>query len=1113
MTKLYILFSALVAFSVQLRAQGTVPDDVEIQALLDFYNSTSGNGTDNWVSRWDRTKIINLLDLSGSSISFNDFNMGSDFPGVALGNGDVVSIILSQNNNIRGAIPSSINSLTQLRTLYVVSHTPGSNPNQIGGVLPNLSGLVKLQQLQLTGNNCTGIVDWLGSNGAASNELTYINLSSDANHPDKLTILPTSSFSNLINLNALLLDNNELTTDPLTVNNKLSVHFRYLDNLRQLYLNGCNLDTNSFMEFDFPEFDGTPLLNVLSLSRNPIVNVPSQIGNFISLSSLYLSSVGLVSLPSNFTNLDNLIYIDLSNNSLTNNTAFFDVVELLKGCTILNTLVLNHNNLSELPINFNQLMALRVLLLSKNPIGSSDLVNLSGSPITHLYLQACDLTDEVPSSLLNLPALEYLNLGNNITGASWATDPQRNELDLSSPGIENIIKNLQHVTELYMDWHALAGPAPLPAWFGSAEMQGITHLNLSNNEIQLPLPANFQLMTALESINFTNNLLNGSLPSFFTCTTFPFLDEIRLRQNQLTSFPDLSSCMALRILDVAFNEMSGDVPNYLGNFEDFYYLDVANNGFVNVPDFSNKSNHASFYAYLSNNYFDFEDISPFFEQSGSACNREVATLAYIPQKDPGKVGDASTHYVLEDMPITLEFNAPGTYNYYQWEVNNGGTWQVVEGYPSDPVADNNNTYVISSASPSNVGLYRTKIRNQCVTGLEFTGNDINVILVPPLCETEIPNRSGVFKLDKLTGSIVFERSDCSAKVPVSCVFGPTSTINNVVSAKAVMHSDDWSLAYLGGASELNPFESGERGKWRPKANYAYNAPLNQVNDKNYNSGTFNFKPFNWKYGEKSNYLGWLKVNQIEKYSPHGDPVEELNAIDIPSTAKFGYDASVPYLIAQNAPYASVFFESFEKDYPGGKFEDGFVSNGGTVVSDTYHAGKRSYRLNGATQVNTRLFPVTDQIKSNGIQVKMWVKGTVNNSLEAHLRDQANIYINYSPFIWIANSGEWALYEATFTPAVFTALSAGGSSFNVRIEHIGSGTIWMDDLRIQPGDAEMTTYVYDASSLRLLTVFDDQHFGLFYQYNAEGKLVRKMIETELGIKTVQETQYNMKKINK
>jgi hypothetical protein len=54
---------------------------------------------------------------------------------------------------------------------------------------------------------------------------------------------------------------------------------------------------------------------------------------------------------------------------------------------------------------------------------------------------------------------------------------------------------------------------------------------------------------------------------------------------------------------------------------------------------------------------------------------------------------------------------------------------------------------------------------------------------------------------------------------------------------------------------------------------------------------------------------------------------------------------------------------------------------------------------------------------------------------------------------------------------------------------------------------MVCYVYYPDDLRQATVFDDQHFGIYFQYNGEGKLIRKLYETERGLKTVQETQYH------
>lgn len=58
----------------------------------------------------------------------------------------------------------------------------------------------------------------------------------------------------------------------------------------------------------------------------------------------------------------------------------------------------------------------------------------------------------------------------------------------------------------------------------------------------------------------------------------------------------------------------------------------------------------------------------------------------------------------------------------------------------------------------------------------------------------------------------------------------------------------------------------------------------------------------------------------------------------------------------------------------------------------------------------------------------------------------------------------------------------------------------------PLSSTMTTYVYDPANSRLLAIFDDQHFGTYYQYNAENQLVRTYMETEKGKKIVSETQY-------
>jgi len=68
---------------------------------------------------------------------------------------------------------------------------------------------------------------------------------------------------------------------------------------------------------------------------------------------------------------------------------------------------------------------------------------------------------------------------------------------------------------------------------------------------------------------------------------------------------------------------------------------------------------------------------------------------------------------------------------------------------------------------------------------------------------------------------------------------------------------------------------------------------------------------------------------------------------------------------------------------------------------------------------------------------------------------------------------------------------------------------IDDVRIQPFNSEMVSYVIDPVSLRLWATLDSRNFATFYQYDEEGSLVRIIQETERGKVTVQENRAGIK----
>jgi hypothetical protein len=397
-----------------------------------------------------------------------------------------------------------------------------------------------------------------------------------------------------------------------------------------------------------------------------------------------------------------------------------------------------------------------------------------------------------------------------------------------------------------------------------------------------------------------------------------------------------------------------------------------------------------------------------------------------------------------------------------------------------------------------------------------------------LCTGQIPlSATGEFFLDNTTGQLKYRTypGACfSYDVPclVFCNGANPATVSKVIASSATVYDHQWDYdaAKYPGIPLLpyNNWEIGKRGKWRPKDSYVFKIPVvggATSTERNYkDAGTYTLTMFNWRntalnapYVPAQDNPYWLRTSTVTNYSPNGEALEEQDALGIYSSAKFGYNNMVPYLVAANAANSRVQFESFEKVYGIAipyKLEDGVTVNNPTVtvVSSTAHAGKNSYMLAASDvfSLNTVEVTTAPPYVMKDLSIKVWVKDPTHAMMpvKGKLDGTPVVALNFKK---IAQTGEWTLYEA-----VAKGLSAG--IYTPKFETtLASGNIWIDDVRVQPLDAKMTAYVYDPQTLRLVASFDDQHFGLYYQYNQEGKLVRKLVETEKGMKTITETQYH------
>lgn len=368
---------------------------------------------------------------------------------------------------------------------------------------------------------------------------------------------------------------------------------------------------------------------------------------------------------------------------------------------------------------------------------------------------------------------------------------------------------------------------------------------------------------------------------------------------------------------------------------------------------------------------------------------------------------------------------------------------------------------------------------------------------------------GTFQIDTLTGQIIYKLNggcgEC-CKIPFSCLIlcepvAGHEEMLGVIDDFAQTYADVWPYSFTEyglptGVFPLSSHELGIRGKWRPVKNSLYKSDVLSGNSsgRSYrDAGVFTqFRLFNWKVEKANDLTRWLKRDSVTAYAPFGEVVGQLDALGVPSTAKFAHRNTVPRLIARNAEYGTVEFKSFEDD------PSTLTGGAAGVVTDVAHSGRKSYHFTSPTVLVSGI-TINQQIKDEGLLIRFWARGTPDDPV---ILSQASPILGIAPADGprkVARSGEWVLFEYSY------AGSQLGLGSSVDITFSSSG--WVDDIRVQPGETEMNCYVYDPNTMRLITQFDDQHFGLYYQYNGEGKLVRKIRETERGMKTIAETQYH------
>lgn len=223
---------------------------------------------------------------------------------------------------------------------------------------------------------------------------------------------------------------------------------------------------------------------------------------------------------------------------------------------------------------------------------------------------------------------------------------------------------------------------------------------------------------------------------------------------------------------------------------------------------------------------------------------------------------------------------------------------------------------------------------------------------------------------------------------------------------------------------------------------------------------------------------------LDEYSSNGNLVSFHSAYDMQQNYLWAYNNTLPVANVKNAKKSHVYYESFE-DLNSSTW--GFVP----VIFDNNksHSGKQAGRLNvlqsggyeGRTSVNVILPDLTAPKK---FIFSAWVYSEVAIP-EITLR---MLRLNNAEYFPPANGNiinttvqkKWVyLQKEIEVPADIYRM-------HVYFTATGAGSVWFDDIRVYPSDAEIATYTYDPL-LGMTSEANDRNQFIFYQYDEFGRL--------------------------
>ncbi|RID49002.1 hypothetical protein BRARA_I05473 [Brassica rapa] len=308
---------------------------------------------------------------------------------------------------------------------------------------------------------------------------------------------------------------------------------------------------------------------------------------------------GSLSANSSLFRLHHLRYLDLSFNHF-DSSSFLPELAKLTNLEYLN--LYNMGLVGEIPSSFSSLNRLTDLILLRNEFFGSFAPLLNLSKLSHLDLSDNHFSGYFPCSLLTLPFLSYLGLGQNhlidsLETINCSSSPKLQWLDLSnnrlSGRIVEPLSKLTNLTYLYLSFQNTTDSFNFVSLgFKSLEIldlsgNAISRLNIGppnlwelhlNNCSLNEFPTFIKNLQNLEVLYMRNNRIKGEVPKWLW--SLPSLNALYMSDNSLDSFessPIRLLSLSLNVLDLSSNAFRGSLPVFPPTLES---LLASNNSFT-----------------------------------------------------------------------------------------------------------------------------------------------------------------------------------------------------------------------------------------------------------------------------------------------------------------------------------------------------------------------------------------------------------------------------------------------------------------------------------------------------------------------------------------------------